>query len=74
MILLDIVLKGGSGFDVLQALRSQPHLAQVPIVAVTALVQPGDRAKITAAGFSDYLAKPYMLEDLDAMISRHLPA
>jgi two-component system, cell cycle response regulator DivK len=73
VILLDIVLKVGSGFDVLQQLRSQPHLVDVPIVAVTALVQPSDRAKITAAGFSDYLAKPYMLEDLDAMISHHLP-
>ncbi|WP_121968487.1 response regulator [Leptolyngbya sp. BC1307] len=73
IILLDILLKDISGIDVFKRLRQHELIAQVPVIAVTALDHPRDRQRIAAAGFSDYLAKPYMLEELAAIISRHLP-
>lgn len=74
IILLDILLKHINGIDVFHQLRQHETLAHVPIVAVTALARPCDRANIMAAGFSDYLLKPYMIADLQRMLSRHLPA
>ncbi len=73
IILLDILLKDINGIDVFNRLRQHEQIAQVPIVAVTALAHPRDRQMIAAAGFSDYLVKPYMIEELASMIKRHLP-
>lgn len=64
IILLDVLLNDISGIDVLRRLRSHEPLAHVPIAAVTALARARDREIIASAGFSDYLAKPYMLEEL----------
>ncbi len=73
IILLDILLKEDDGIDVFSRLRKHEQIAWIPVVAVTALAHPRDRQRIAAAGFSDYLAKPYMIDELAAMIQRHLP-
>ena len=73
IILLDILLRNVSGIDVLHQLRQQESIAHVPVVAVTALARPCDHRNIMAAGFSDYLLKPYMIDELERMIGRHLP-
>ena len=74
IILLDILLKNVNGIDVLRQLRQQESIAHVPVVAVTALARPSDHKNIMAAGFSDYLLKPYMIDELERTINRHLPA
>ena len=73
IVLLDILLRNVSGIDVLRQLRQQESIAHIPVVAVTALARPCDYRNIMAAGFSDYLLKPYMIDELERMISRHLP-
>jgi two-component system, cell cycle response regulator DivK len=50
LILLDIQLPRMDGHAVARALRSNPALAAVPIVAVTSYAMAGDREKILAAG------------------------
>lgn len=45
----------------------------VPIVAVTAHALPGDRERLLAAGISDYLAKPFEVEELIRALSRIAP-
>lgn len=72
IILLDIMLRDISGIEVLQHLRQHKQFEAVPIIAVTALAHDRDRVIAMAAGFSDYLIKPYMLDDLEAMIKQHL--
>jgi CheY-like chemotaxis protein len=42
----------------------------VPIVALTGNAMPGDREACVAAGMDDYLAKPFSLTALKAMIDR----
>ena len=73
IILLDILLKNINGIDVLRQLRQQEPIAHVPVIAVTALARPYDQDNIMAAGFSDYLLKPYMIDELERIIARHLP-
>ena len=72
LILLDIRLHDLNGLEVIRRLRQHPDTQVIPIIAVTALAKPEERASIFAAGCDDYLSKPYMLEDLEAVIRRHL--
>jgi CheY-like chemotaxis protein len=53
---------------------ARPTLATVPILAVTALVMPGDREKILAAGANDYLSKPVKLDKLLQLVAQLLQA
>lgn len=58
LILLDISLPDIDGFVIIKAIRSDKRLSKVPVIALTAHAMTGDRDKILAAGFSDYVAKP----------------
>ena len=73
LILLDIQLPGTDGFAVLQALRSRPVCAAIPVVAVSADNMPTVVTRAKAAGFADYIAKPVDLEALHVAITRLLP-
>jgi CheY-like chemotaxis protein len=72
LILMDIQLPGLSGIDVIQQIRDDPHLRQIPIIALTALVLPGDRERCLAAGADEYLSKPVSLRMLLATIADRL--
>jgi two-component system cell cycle response regulator DivK len=58
LILLDIQLPVLDGYAVAQALRSNPALAQIPIIAVTSYAMASDRERILAAGCTGYIEKP----------------
>ncbi|MBN3884537.1 MULTISPECIES: response regulator [unclassified Nostoc] len=72
LILLDILLPGLSGIDVVRHLKQEPLTCTIPVVAVTALASAEDRERILKAGFNDYISKPYMIEELEAIICRGL--
>lgn len=61
LILLDALLPGLSGYEVLTRLRADPILSLIPVVLVTV---DDDRARGLAAGASDYLRKPVSEEQL----------
>lgn len=73
LIMLDILLPGLSGTDVLHDLKQEPLTKRIPVIAVTALSTQDDRERLLATGFDDYISKPYMIEDLEAIIRRQLP-
>jgi len=58
LILLDIQLPGMDGYAVAEALRANPKLDAIPVVAVTSYAMPGDRERSLAAGCNGYLEKP----------------
>ncbi len=58
LILLDIQLPQMDGYAVAQALRGNPALDAVPIVAVTSYAMSGNRAQALAAGCDAYIEKP----------------
>lgn len=73
LVLLDVSLPEMDGTEVLRRLRTDPALAGLPVVALTAHAMAGDREKYLALGFDDYVTKPLVDEQalLDA-IARHL--
>lgn len=58
LILLDIQLPGMDGYAVARALRANPTLAAIPVVAVTSYAMSGDRERCMEAGCTGYLEKP----------------
>jgi CheY-like chemotaxis protein len=72
LIVLDIQLPVMDGYAVARELRSNPALADVPIVAVTSYAMAGDREQILAAGCTGYLEKPINPEMFVDQIEEHL--
>ena len=72
IILLDIQLPGMDGYAVARALRRNPALRDVPIVAVTSYAMAGDREKALAAGCTGYMEKPIDPETFGSEVERHL--
>lgn len=63
-VLLDLSMPVMDGWSVLSAIRANPAISQMPVVAVTAHALEQDRQRIVAAGFNGYVSKPYHLETL----------
>jgi DNA-binding response OmpR family regulator len=72
LILLDLMLGGTSGWDVLEELLADPQLSAVPVVILSALADEADELKARDAGASAYLAKPLPVDDLLAAVGRVL--
>ena len=71
LILLDILLPDISGMTVVSHLRHRLGMQKVPIIAVTALARATEKSDIIAAGFTAYLSKPYMIDELYTLIKRY---
>jgi CheY-like chemotaxis protein len=58
LVLADIEIPGGGGEVLLAEMRAVPHLARVPVIAVTAAAMVGDRERFLEKRFDGYIAKP----------------
>ena len=64
-IIMDINLQGEyNGLDALKVIHQIPKLQNVPVIAVTAYVLPGDKEKFIATGFTDFISKPIFRDKL----------
>lgn len=72
LILLDIWLPDVDGLDIAHVLRQNSTTQLIPIAAVTALASQRDRELILRAGCNHYISKPYLLEDVEAMLQQYL--
>ena len=58
-VVLDIMIPGMNGFDVLRAVRADPGLSDLPIVVLTARGQVKDRQMAEEIGASAFITKPF---------------
>jgi len=58
LILLDVMMPKLSGFEVCQKIKSDPELAGIMVLMVTALNELGDIERAVDAGTNDFLSKP----------------
>jgi class 3 adenylate cyclase len=59
LVCLDVMMPGIDGVEVCQRLRRQPEHAGLPILLLTALNRPEDKARGLEAGANDFLSKPF---------------
>ncbi|PKL92086.1 MAG: hypothetical protein CVV21_04880 [Candidatus Goldiibacteriota bacterium HGW-Goldbacteria-1] len=59
LILLDVMMPGMSGFDVLEEIRKSAADKAVPVIILTALKEREDRLKGLGAGADDFISKPF---------------
>jgi signal transduction histidine kinase len=72
LILLDLVMPGMSGFDVMRQLRSAPQTKMIPVVFVTSSDEVADEFLGLSLGAVDYVTKPIQPVLLLARIRNHL--
>jgi sigma-B regulation protein RsbU (phosphoserine phosphatase) len=72
IILLDVVMPGLDGYEVLQALRADPRCSQIPVIFLTARSDAEDEEKGLLLGAVDYLVKPISPAIAMARINTHL--
>ncbi|MEL6344172.1 MAG: response regulator transcription factor [Myxococcota bacterium] len=69
LMLLDVMLPGGDGFEILRAVRER---SAVPVIVLTARTGVDDRVRAFALGADDYLPKPFYFEELKMRIGARL--
>jgi CheY-like chemotaxis protein len=74
LILLDMMMPGRSGNEVLRELRSDPETTETPVIVLTARAQAADREAMDAAGATHYLTKPFSPVGLAALVEEVLAA
>ncbi len=68
LILTDVMMPGMSGDQMMAALREDPAFDEVPIIVLTARADEGLRVKMLRSGASDFLCKPFSVDELLARV------
>ena len=72
LVLLDIMLDGADGYELLSALRRNPLTADIPVIMVSAKGEEIDKVRGLDLGADDYLVKPFGVLELIARINAKL--
>jgi len=64
LILLDIMMPGMSGWDVLTTLKADQKLRGIPVIVMTASVDKWEEDRARSMGAVDYLSKPFSTGEL----------
>jgi CheY-like chemotaxis protein len=72
LVILDIMMPGLSGYDVLEQIRAMPSRAETPVIVVTAKHDPDGLMREIKGGAVDHIAKPFMPEELEEVVQRAL--
>lgn len=68
VILMDLHLPGISGMEAMNALRSDPSTAHIPVIALSGYALPGEIERALDAGFINYLTKPIKVDEFMAAL------
>ena len=74
LILMDIQLPGMDGLSATRAIRSDPDIAHIPVVALTAHAMQGDKHKCIEAGCDGFITKPIDTRKFLSQVTEYLPS
>lgn len=69
-VLLDIMMPGMDGFEVLEAIRQNPETEELPVIMLTSLSEMEHHAHATMKGANGYLTKPLVTNQLIASLDK----
>lgn len=72
LIIVDIMLPGIDGYEVIRRLRDHPKTMHIPIIALSAFGEPGDKIRAYDGGVDGYITKPFNTAELLSRIRRQL--
>ncbi len=72
LLLLDIMMPGLSGYEVLETIKKNPDIVDLPVIFLTAKSELSDIVKGFAMGAVDYITKPFKSEELLARVETHI--
>jgi len=72
LIVLDMMMPGRTGLEVLAELRTEDRFAETPVIMLTARTQAEDRETAVAAGVSRFLPKPFSPRELASVVEELL--
>jgi DNA-binding response OmpR family regulator len=72
LIVLDLMMPGRTGFEVLEELRLDARFAETPVVLLTARTQAADREAADSAGADRFLPKPFSPLELVSIVEELL--
>ncbi len=72
LILLDIIMPGMDGFQVIRKLKSDPITKKIPVIFITAMDKPENKTKCLQYGAVDYITKPFVIPEVKKRIKTHL--
>jgi len=72
LVVLDIMLPGGSGLDLLRRFREDESLADVPVVVLSAWQTGEDEQAARAAGADAFMPKPFAVDELARVVDELL--
>ena len=70
IVVLDLMLPGMTGIEILREVKADPARASTPIVILSARAKDADRAQAVESGASAYLTKPFDPAELVATLER----
>ncbi|MCV2873243.1 response regulator [Defluviimonas sp. WL0050] len=73
VLILDLMLPGRSGHEILSDLRGDPDLATLPVLVLSARGHADTRAKVEQAGASRFIAKPFANDEIVATLRQMTP-
>lgn len=72
LILLDIMMPDMDGWEVCEAIKSDPLTEHIPIIFISALDELSDKIRAFSSGAVDYITKPFYKKEVKARINAHL--
>lgn len=72
LILLDIMMPGIDGFEVLDEIKSNSSTKDIKVIMLSAMIQVGDKVRALSSGASDYITKPFEREEVIERIDMQL--
>ena len=74
IVLLDVIMPEKNGYEVCEAMRSDPATAGIPVLLLTGTFEPFDRRRADAAGADGHLTKPFESHTLVARVDELIAA